>query len=78
MVYDHFMTYGHVRPTAAMIFGKKPELRGTGDREGERGNVQRPARAGRGVRFGKKPCGETRMEPACQGGADLGPFEVVV
>ena len=26
-----------------MIFGKKPEPRGTGDREGERGKVQRPA-----------------------------------
>jgi len=28
---------GRVRPSAALIFGKKPEPRGLGDREGERG-----------------------------------------
>ena len=39
--------------TTAMIFGKKPVPRGAGEREGERGKVQRPARAGRGVRFEK-------------------------
>ena len=51
-----------------MIFGKKPEPRGTGEREGERGKEQRPAEAGRGVRFGRASA-EAEDGPACQGGA---------
>jgi len=51
--FDHVRSKSRVRSATAMIFGKKPALRGAGDREGERGKVQRPAEAGRGVRFGR-------------------------
>jgi len=56
---------------AAMIFGKKPEPRGAGDREGERGKVQRPATHGwpdEAYVLEKKPRGKPSGNPACQGG----------
>jgi len=49
---------------AAMIFGKKPVSRGTGDREGERGKVQRPASSRARRTFWKGPLAEAGGQTA--------------
>jgi hypothetical protein len=53
---------------AALIFGKKPEPRGKGEREGERGKEAAPGESRARRTFWKQTARETERKSACQGG----------